>query len=736
MRIVRVAAVPLLAVALAPAGDARAASPPEPFQLCRPEHHVPPEIPRIEAGVPPGSTILRADRAETSGPDILTMRGGFEAIREGRGLSADGARYDRSEARVEATGNVRFTQENLLIEGDRGEFYLERDSGEVSQARLRLYDRHARGEARHADILDRHVTVLRDARYTTCDPGEEDWVLRSSRVRLDRESGTGTARNVALTFKGVPVIYSPWLSFPIDDRRKSGFLYPDVGNSSRTGFELATPYYLNLHPRFDATLTPRLMTDRGLMLESEFRYLNPGSAGTLRASYLPDDDIASEDRSLISYRHAPRPAAGLTFDVDYNRVSDTAYLQDFGNDLGTASITHLEQRALATYQATNWAASARLQRYQTIDEAIAPARYPYRQLPALTFRSQLPEYNLRPNYRLLGTYVDFRHDERIDGRRIDLQPSLTLPLYTLAAYVQPTVTLRHTRYALDAAPGQPDRPARTLPVASLDAGVFLERDTSWMGRPMLHTLEPRLYYLYIPYRDQSDLPVFDTGLPDFNFTQLFRDNRFNGSDRVGDANQVSVAVVTRLLDAESGRERMRAGIGRIVYFEDREVTLSGEPETARVSDIVAEAKAALTPSVSMQLDLRYSESLEEIDRSRIAVDYRPARRQLIGLAYRFREETLKQTDVRILWPLGRRWHAVARHTYSLHDRRDLETLVGFEYRNCCWRARIAHRRHLDEVLAGDEPRYNRSLYLQLELIGLASLGDDLETLLDRGILGY
>ncbi len=678
-------------------------------------------------------TVLTANEASADGDGAVTLTGDVRAIQDGQALNADYARYDQNSARIAVDGNVVYLREGLAIDGDQGEFSLDSDTGELASARFRLFSRHARGEAQTARMLDSSITELSAASYTTCDPGDEDWLLRASRVRLDRASGIGTARNARLSFMGVPILYTPWISFPIDDRRRTGFLYPNVRDSSSNGLEFSIPYYLNLAPNYDATLTPRHMKKRGLMLESEFRYLGERYEGLVDVSWLRNDQEIQRKRSLIGYRHNTLPGTGFNLDIDYNRVSDSAYFDDFGNDLGIASITHLEQRAVLGYQASNWMASARVQRYQTVDEAIAANRRPYRQEPALTFRSQLPEYNFRPNARLIGTYVDFRHETRLEGQRIELQPALTFPMHSLAAYLQPTITLRHTAYHLEEVPGD-SRLQRTLPVVTVDSGIFLERNLNWGSRGLIQTLEPRLYYLYVPYRDQDHLPVFDAGVPDFNFSQLFRDNRFNGSDRVGDANHLAAALVTRFIDAQTGREWLNAGIGRIHYFRDRLVRLSGDPLTARRSDLVGEVTATLG-QVSARLDARRSEDTGEVDVAGISLQYRPGPRQLIGASYRFREETLEQTDFTVLWPLGRRWHAVARHNYSLHDRRTLETIAGFEYRSCCWRARLVNRRHLENV-TGEDIEYKRSIYLQIEFIGLASLGDDLESLLERGILGY
>lgn len=706
---------------------------PDLFALCRPEHAIAPSLPTVDE---PGATLLSSREALAEGNGAVTLSGEVQALRDGQALHADRARYEQDTGRLDAEGNVSYLREGLAVDGERGTFSLDADSGTLAGARFRLFARHARGEAENARMVDSNVTVLETARYTTCDPGDEDWLLRASRVRLDRSTGIGTARNARLSFMGVPFLYTPWISFPIDDRRRSGFLYPGVRDSSRNGLEFSLPYYLNLAPNYDATLTPTYMKKRGMMLDSELRYLGRRHVGLIDVSWLPDDREMQRERSRIGYLHQTLPGLGPSLDVNYNRVSDPGFFDDFGNDLGIASITHLEQRAALGYQAENWMASARLQRYQTVDEAIPPNNRPYRQEPALTFRSQLPEYNFRPNARLIGSYVDFRHDTRLEGRRMEVQPGITFPMYTLAAYLQPSLTLRHTSYRLDDATGADgDSLDRTLPVVTIDGGVFLERNFDWGKRELIQTLEPRLYYLYVPYREQDHLPRFDAGVPDFNFSQLFRDNRFNGSDRVGDANQLATALVTRFIDAQTGREWLQAGIGRIHYFQDRRVQLAGEPQTARRSDLVGEVTATMG-IVTARLDARRSEETDRIDRAGVALQYRPGPRRLLGVGYRFRDDILEQTDLTVLWPLGSRWHVIARHNYSLHDRRTLETLAGFEYRSCCWRARMVSRRYLDSVAGVQDPEYNRSLYLQIEFIGLASLGDDLESLLERGILGY
>lgn len=721
---------PLLFLLLAGGTVGAGAADSDLFALCRSDA----TTPALPSPPPSGATLLSADRAVSDGDGTITLTGSVEALRAGQFLQANAGRYRPGAGIVDASGNVSYLREDMRIEGESGEFGLGTETGLVIGSRFELFERHARGEAATARMLDRDVTVLDEAWYTTCDPGREDWLLRAARVRLDRESGVGVAHHARLSFMRVPLLYTPWISFPIDDRRRSGFLYPDIRDSSRSGLELSLPYYLNLAPNRDATITPRHLKKRGSMIESEIRYLGRNHHGQLDIGWLPNDRQTGRDRSLFSYRHQTLPGTGPSVDVDYNHVSDADYLRDFGNDLGIVSLTHLEKRATLGYQARHWLATAGLQRYQTVDDDIRPAARPYRLEPVLSFGTQLPEHNFRPGLKLAATHVNFRHAIRVEGQRYEIRPALSYPMYGLAGFIEPSVSLRHTGYRLDnAAPGD-SQLTRTLPIITVDSGIFLERRLDLRGRTLIQTLEPRAFFLHVPYREQDHLPQFDTGTPDFNFSQLFRDNRFNGADRVGDAHHVALALVTRLIDATNGRERLTAGIGQIHHFRDRRVQLGGRPpETASRSDLVGEATGQ-AGNVTLRLDARRSEHNGHLDRAGLDMAYRPGPRRLLGIGYRYREKVVEQADLTVLWPLGARWHVLARHSHSLHDRRTLETITGLEYRSCCWRLRLVSRRYLDGVAEGRDAEYNRSIYAQLEFIGLASLGDDLEDLLERGIL--
>jgi len=680
-----------------------------------------------------GATLLTADEAEVLNKDTVILQGDVHAAQNDQHLRSDSAIYRKTAEQLHAEGNILYFKNDLAISGDKADMSLNSSTGVINDTDYKLYSRHARGTARSANIESKKVTVLKHATYTTCDIDDDSWLLKSGSVRLDQTSGIGSAKNVVFTLKQIPVFYFPYITFPIDDQRKSGFLTPSYSHSSDNGDEVSLPYYINIAPQLDATLTPRFISKRGTMLNSEIRYLTPVDRGQLNLEYLPDDGQAMYDRHLIGFQDKARFSSRLTSDVEITRVSDTEYFRELGNSLSLSSITHLKQQASLNYQANSWITTTHLESYQTVDETIPDSKRPYQRIPQILFRTLKPDEDSLIDYSLTGEYVDFKHDDRISGSRIDLQPSVEMPMRSPATFLVPAITLRHTMYELDNDPSITDsRPSRTLPLFSMDGGIFLERDTRWGGQPVIHTLEPRLYYLYAPLREQADIPLFDTGLPDFNSSQLFRNNRFSGADRVGDANQISAALTTRIFDKDSGRERLRASIGRIYYFQNRDVSLNNQAEENDASDIIGETIATLTPHLTTRLDVRWNEESRQFDKGSLQLQYMPDMHSIFNIGYRYRETTLEQSDVSILWPIGRHWHIIGRHNYSLLDKRALETLAGLEYQSCCWSARIVNRRYVNDDLG--ETREN--LYIQFELKGLTSLGDGLESVLEHGILGY
>lgn len=714
------------------AGDeTNAAAPYGPWALCAPR-----PVETLPSATLAG-TEFTADRAEIDQGRLYTLSGGAVVERAGQRIRADRIRYDEALDEVQAEGGVRLDQSTLQVTGDSATLHLGNDTGELHGVRYFVHAQHARGRAEIARQESATIKSFERATYSTCDEDRERWRLRASRVTLDEAEGVGRARHARLELGPVPVLYTPYISFPIDDRRKSGLLVPSWGSSESSGAELTVPYYWNIAPHRDATITPRLMSKRGVQMQSEFRYLNPTNRGELGLEYLPSDsEFGDEDRSLFTIRHDGRPLPQLRTTVRADDVSDKYYFEDLGNSLEISSITHLERLAEATWFGQGWSLTGRVQDYQTVDRTIAEINQPYRRLPQLllSMRPRSQPYGL--DLTLDSEVVQFTHDHdlRDEGTRLDLQPKASLPLGGAAWFVTPSLGVRHTQYSLDdRATGLPTEPSRTTPIASLDSGLFFERDTRLFGNGLLQTLEPRAYYLYVPDKDQDELPVFDTGLRDFSFQQMFEDNRFSGADRMGDANQLTLAVTSRLLDPESGVQHLSVSVGEILYFRDREVTLPHRPVADQsASNLVGELDVRLTRSWKATAGMQWDPHESKTDRSSVRLQYRPDPRHLWNLSYRYRSGELEQIDTSALWHFTPRWHGVVRWNYSLPDRELLEGLAGIEYESCCWILRLMGRGYVHDT----DGERNDAILVQLELKGLTSFGDPIEALLEDGILGY
>lgn len=678
-------------------------------------------------------TKITADYGEGLGNRLYNVRGDVLIRRGGQELEADRAVYDDDTGLVDAAGGVRFRQGGFAIDGETARFNLATETGEIEKARYQYAQRHAHGEAEIIVRESADITQLRRATYTTCDPGKTDWQLRARRVTLDHREAVGIARDVIVRFKGVPLIYLPYINFPLNDERKTGLLPPTIGYSNQTGLDLGVPFYWNIAPDRDATITPRFMEKRGLLARGEFRYLNPSNGGRIDAEYLPNDALFGGDRGALSAQHQHTLTPRWHADGTFNYVSDARYLGELGGNLSTASITHLDRRLDLAYTGERNQFLARVQHYQTVDPTIAAAARPYQRLPQLLFVGSAPLDPLGGDYELRAEFVNFQRASSLTGSRIHAEPSVSWPLETLSYFLVPKLGLRYTGYYLNDAAGADNAPQQGVPVYSLDSGLYLEREIVINETPLTQTLEPRLYYLRIPYRDQSDFPIFDTTQFDFSYAQIFRENRYTNADRLGDANQLSAGLTSRLLERDSGREWLRASIGQIYYFEAPRVSLPGAfmPERGE-SDLVSELAARLTARWTATANLQWNPDEDKIQKGGVLFHYQRDSQHLFNAGYRFRRGELDQSDFSVLWPINPRWRFVGRWNYSYRDRRPLEALGGLQYDSCCWTFRATSRRYVSSA-AGDT---SRALYFQLELKGLAAIGHSVEELLERGILGY
>ena len=678
--------------------------------------------------IPTGEIRGNADSLSAQSDQHLIMQGGVQLEQQGLRLLSDRAEYDRAGDRLSLQGQVSLRSEGLLIEGDQANYSPALQQGDFTDARFILADSHGFGSAQRISLINADQLELHQLRYSTCPPEREDWNLRASRLKLNQATNTGEAYHAILRFKGVPLFYSPYLNFPLAGR-KSGLLPPSFGSSDNNGTDVSLPFYWNIAPNQDATITPRHLSKRGNMLDAEYRFLSASQAGEIQGAWLADDKLREEDRSELNLQHRARLAPRWRSELRYHRVSDEDYYQDdLGSPNQSRNESQLERRLDLRYTDTYWQFLARAQSHQTLT-----GNSPYQRMPQLQLRGNSLRRNNRLQYGLYSEVVRFRHDEdRITGDRLELKPSLYLPMGGTAWFLTPGLSWRHTEYRLQ---DQPDdsRQVRSLPLGSVDGGLFFDRPLTLAGQGYTQTLEPRLYYLHIPYREQDGLPLFDTGRSAFSFASLFRDNRFNGADRQGDARQLTLALSSRLLEDANGKERASIAIAQARYLADRRVTLHpDEPVATRHdSDIIAEVGLSPIDSLSLRLTEQWNPQSNQTEQLNAGLRFAPQAGQLIHAGYRYyRPEAQHQADMTVLWPLGRRWRMLAHHNRDLAAQQAMENILGLEYESCCWKLRLigqARRSHADAEL-------KNAIMLTLELKGMASLGQTLEQSVARGIL--
>jgi len=690
-----------------------------------------------------------ADRAESS-PTQSTLEGRVNLRRGDQRLRAERITLDRAANRAKAENGFTYSDPQQVLRGQRAEVDLNAETGGFQDADYYLPKRNAQGSAKEVQVdRTRQQSQLKEATYSTCARGKEIWKLRADEINLNEAEGRGTAHDLVLEFKDTPVFYFPYLSFPITDARQSGFLFPRQGYGSETGLDLTVPYYWNIAPDQDLTISPRLMTERGVLLGVEYRYLTANRRGQASFEYIPDDRRYEGARGSFNLIDRAAPLPNVYTDLRYEYVSDDSYLRDLSNNLEFLTPNYLERHLDLRYTGDGWQALARVQGFQVLNTALfALTGNPYARLPQLLFSGVWPSGSGSLDYQLQGELVNFQQADAVTGFRLDAWPTLGWPLERPWGYLKPEAGVRYTGYQLDnTAPDANDAPSRSTPVLSLDSGLIFDRplQIDWLDLTTgTQTLEPRLFYLYVPYRDQDDIPIFDSSVMDRDLDWLFRKNRFTGADRMGDANQLTAALTTRLIDGPSGRERLRASIGQIQYFEDRRVNLSplDPPQTADNSGLIAQGLINLSSRWAMQGGVQMEPDRSDVQRTAFDLRYYADSRQLLNLSYLLdrdpqglssQGDQIHSVDVSLAWPLATQWRVMARWNQAINVSRNLETLAGLEYEDCCWAVRAVARQYRDSPLEVDA---QTGFYLELELKGLSRLGSSLENQLQSSILGY
>ncbi len=770
--------------------------------------------PKDEAPTFIGAKVSRYQQEQ----QIATLAGDVVMRQGSMQVEADEANLYQAENRGELSGNVKIRDNGSLVVGDHADIQLDTGEAKVDNAEYVMHKSRIRGNALYAKRAENAIIRLKDGTYTTCEPNSNAWQLKGNNITLNPATGFGTATNVTLRVKDIPVFYTPYIYFPIDDRRQSGFLPPSFSTSSDTGFMLVTPYYFNLAPNYDATLYPRYMAKRGMLMEGEFRYLTKSSEGQFGGAYLNDknDDRKlqsdyEDQRWMVNWQHKGGLDERLMAEVDYTDISDPYYFQDLESDqIGIESQDYVNQQGALNYRGDNYTARLNLQGYKL---ATISKITPYDRLPQITFNGKLPYEPGGLNFAYNTEFVRFDRDlrkgdftdedgvstpwydtrvaglARSNGDRINLAPSISLPMNASYGYVKPSLKYVYTNYQLDldqqgkntlAADEQfSSSQDRSVPVFSVDSGLYFDRNTQWFGKNYRQTLEPRLYYLYVPYEDQTDIPVFDTGESTFSYSSLFRDNRFSGSDRIGDENKLSLGVTNRWIE-ENGFERQRLSVGQALYFKDRKVQLpridyrTREDSKSDVSPYALEYLYRFNRDWRLNADFNWDPDSRSTRSGSTMFHYQPEDNvnKIVNLGYRYRNDMVRydqstgrwqvgggdygtpgspnyikdyykiqQHDFSVMWPIVPQWTAIARWQHDYNRNRTLEAMGGFEYDNCCWKLRLINRYWIDyDEFSQDAPsneKGDHGVFLQIVLKGLGGVvGSKVDSFLDEGIQGY
>ena len=740
-------------------------------------------------------TDILARKVSSTDSSHYRLEGEAEIQRLDELVRADTITYDSGSTAYDAQGHVYVQDSSMMMSADHAKGTTTPRTADLDHIRYQMLGKRGNGTAAAADMTDAEHGTLTDGTFSTCDPSDRRWYLHSDKLEMDKARNKGYAHDVTIYYADVPFFWFPYFSFPLSNERESGFLTPHLGYGNRRGFVIGAPYYLNLAPNYDATIEPRWSSNRGGMLAGQFRYLDASDKAQIDFNYVPHDGEVDDERAqyasappmfqgppspidLPQRRYAFRVQESTTFSenwqtaVDINRVSDKQYFQDYGNSLTSSANTLLGSSAYLNGRGAWWNASIGGDAIQITQPYLSDAFTPYQRLPRATFTGE---------HDLLGglaaganaEYVNFRKGPfdviagsgsvvqfaSIEGQRVDLYPYIAYPIEAAGYFVRPELGLRYTTYDLhDLAgyaathPGTPTftdkSPSRSTPIFSFDAGLIFERPLTLFGNSLTQTLEPRLYYLRVPYRDQSELPIFDTILPTFDFPSLFRSNSFVGADRQSNANNLTLALTSRLLDSASGDEFLSASIGQIHYFDAQRVQLPGRPEVDfSGSDYVAELDLRLNDRWEFKWDQQYNpngkivdpttqmlvENLHHTDLSALSLEHRFGAEGAINLSYRFRRGLMEQVDASALYPLNETWSLVGRYYYSLLDKRLLEAFAGTQYDSCCVAMRVLVRRYISSI---GQVHPNTGVYFEIEFKGLGNTGARTENFLRRAILGY
>ena len=699
----------------------------EDWSLCR----IPSFLFESPADIAVDETRVEASSIASESSELLQLSGDVNLQRRDQQLSADEVLIDKANDLITASGNASYADPNYRINSPEIHVDNANSRADFDQPSFQLNQRHGRGQAGSIQKIDDDRSRYLDLVYTTCDPEDGAWHMRAAELEIDRASGRGEATHTTMYIQDVPVLYMPYFQFPIDDRRMSGILTPRLGFSSSDGSSLQVPIYWNQAPNYDMTITPAWYSKRGLQLNTENRYLFGSNRGHIDLSYIDDSDF-DDTRWFQQWRHK----TDLPYDIDAGFLFAEASDRDFFDDFDSVAPEYNDTRHLERYvrfrrDEANWQSELIWQDYQTLNENSNIKNRPYNSLPRFSLGLQ-PEYERAE----LGTpvsyeWASFERDESVDGRRSHLVTSLNWNAEDSWYFLRPDLQFAFTDYQLEDNPGG-DSISRALPTFGMDTGLIFDRLTGGDNQ-LRQTLEPRLYFLHTPFEDQDDIPDFDTSKVSNTYNNLFRNNRFNGADRIGDATQITYALATRLFDDSNGDELLNARIGQIYFFKDRRVSLNGKTETEQRSDIISEIDFRPNSTLSFNTRVVYDPESEEWTDRDFSAGY--ANRGLAAnLGYYYTENKLEQALVSAAYPINERWEVVAKLHHSLLFDEPVENLLGISYESCCWGLKILAGQTGDEK--DDFADTENSIYFEFTFKGLSQAGQDIDSQLSDAIPGY
>lgn len=769
-------------------------------RLCR-GFYLEPEYPYDINAAPFDSypIILEADKTSIQSNGESVLEDNLSLVQGNRLITANQGNFFRQEAtqsihEINIQGDVSLKEPGLRLDGHQATLWLPENKKQITDSHFRLYSRHARGQADTITVTGDNQVTLNQARYTTCGPKHQTWHIQAKRVELYRDKGRGEAYQATFYFKNVPFFYSPYANFPIDNQRKSGFLYPSFGTTLRSGTEFSVPYYWNIAPNYDLTITPKAMSKRGIDLQNEFRYLTSSGHGFIKASLLPDDrayrvfkanhlnyhpgfsnsdprvkalNKTSNHRFALYTTHRHHFSKHWLLNIDYQYVKDPNYFMDLGNDIGTTSTTQLLQMGQLDYE-SNWLqALLKVQSYQTLHPFDGPVgSHVYEYVPQLAFKTYSFYLPFGFQSQIRGSWSRFTHKDNAFtgekytvGDRLHLRPSLSLPFVTPGWFFKPKFQLDLTQYQLtlgdtDKTNRKPTSPFRMVPMSSIDTGLIFER--SLKRYPLIQTLEPRLYYLNVPYKDQNNLPHFDSSPMGFDFNQLFRDNHFSSVDRVQDTHQLSLALSSRLLDQESFAQKFHMSIGQSFYFRNRDVSLCDRRlnPSCRTSEtryyqrhsslLVGQMGLEIQPALTSSAQFLWDPYKKHVDVGSLTLKYQPHLLDVANLSYQFsrnnssdRYARLHQIDASVAKRINPYWRAVMRYNHNLSAKKTNQVWGGIERQSCCFAVRFLATRFSLPTSHPSIKEYDNAFFIQFVLKGLSSFGDNnLTSIIQKGISGY